>query len=395
LVGEHLARELSSGVTVVTLPPSALATLEGSGGVKVETVVSAGEACSDALAQRWAARCRLLNAYGPTEGTVCATIASCGIETPGSIIGKPISNVRVYVLDSGLALRPPGAIGELFIAGAGVARGYAGLPALTAERFLPDPFSDVPGARMYRTGDLVRWHHDGQLQFIRRSDTQVKIRGTRIELSEVESALSAHPALRECAVVIKNGRSAAEPRLVAYYVARHAGIVPAAAELRGHLRRLLPEAMVPSAFVALDALPQTHAGKLDRSALPEPPSPSLTAPVGFASNLERVVAEVWREVLGVDGVGTHDNFFDIGGTSLSAVRVHARLQERTNRELPLLDLFTYPTIRSLSAVLIARHTTSPPPAAHGSVLSSARLRRAAENARRTSSQIRRASKHTR
>ncbi|HEX5727174.1 MAG TPA: amino acid adenylation domain-containing protein, partial [Longimicrobiaceae bacterium] len=257
--GPELASFLRErGVTVATLPPALLAALDGETRLPaLATLVSAGEAVAPEVARRWGAGRRFVNAYGPTETTVCATLAvdpaTAGARVP---IGRPLANARAYVVGGGMRPLPAGVPGELCLGGAGIARGYLGRPGLTAERFVPDPFSTTPGARLYRTGDRARWTEGGELEFLGRLDAQVKVRGFRIELGEVESALLAHPGVRAAAAAVREDEPG-RPRLVACIVPSAGGPAPDAAELRAHLRGLLPDYMVPAAFVALDALPLT------------------------------------------------------------------------------------------------------------------------------------------
>ena len=299
------------------------------------------------------------NNYGPTECTVVATsgvVAAEGAGTPS--IGAPIANARVYVLDAGMRPMPAGVPGELWIGGAGVARGYLGRPGLTAARFAPDPFSGTAGARLYRTGDRARWLAAGELEFLGRFDQQVKVRGVRIEPGEVEAALRSHPGV-EAAVVVAHHDGAGGRRLVAY-LAGTAG----AGELRAHLRATLPEHMVPTAFVVLDALPLTPNGKVDRAALPAPVFDAETR--GDAeprTAVEAVLAAVWAHVLRRERVGTDDDFFELGGHSLLATRVVSRAGEALGVELPVRALFEAPTVAGLAARVEAlRRAELPPPA---------------------------------
>ncbi|WP_163510265.1 MupA/Atu3671 family FMN-dependent luciferase-like monooxygenase [Fodinicola acaciae] len=273
------------------------------------------------------------NMYGPTEATIWATTGS------SAAIGRPLAGVSTYVVDSRLRLVPTGAPGELLIGGPYVAAGYRGQPGLTASRFVPDPFSGEPGGRLYRTGDRVRWH-DGELEFLGRLDDQVKLHGYRIELGEIEAALQAHPAISAGAAGIRG------EQLVVWYVG-----AAEPDELRTHLTAFLPAAMVPSRYVRLDQLPRTPNGKLDRGALPDRKQVARTSPVEPESERERLVAAVWCDVLGVDHVGGADSFFDIGGNSLLAVRVRARLVEQHGLAVSLVDIFRYPTVRALAAAL--------------------------------------------
>jgi natural product biosynthesis luciferase-like monooxygenase protein len=288
------------------------------------------------------------NMYGPTETTIWST--SHRLNGHASVpLGTPIANTRVYVLDETGRPVPVGVPGELWIGGDGVARGYLHRPELTAERFQPDRFAGS-GARMYRTGDLVRWKGDGTLEFLGRLDHQVKIRGFRIELGEIEASLQNVPGVA-AAVVVARG-DPADRRLVAYVVAR-SGAAPDSEPLRARLRDALPEYMVPSQIVWLDALPLTPNGKVDRKALPEPNAVMTSRPGSAApsSELEQTIASLWQEVLRVPSVGLDDNFFDLGGHSLLAVQAHRRLREALQRDLAITVLFQFPTVRSLAGHL--------------------------------------------
>jgi amino acid adenylation domain-containing protein len=294
---------------------------------------------------------RLINHYGPTENSVvttCAAVDPSEHDETLPSIGKPIDNTRVYVLDERMQPVPAGVPGELFVGGVGLSRGYVNRPDLTAERFVPDPLSAEPGGRLYRTGDLVRYRADGNIEFLGRIDHQVKIRGFRIELGEIEAALARHAAVGGAAVILYEDDG--ERRLVGYVVARD-GVEISWDELRGFLRGSLPDYMVPAAFVALDALPLTANGKLDRRALPAPKTERQieTASVEPRSPLEQQIAAIWKEVLGFAEVGVEDNFFDLGGYSLLLVQVHERLCTLLERDLPVIRLFQYPTIASLAA----------------------------------------------
>jgi acyl carrier protein len=262
-------------------------------------------------------------------------------------IGRPIANTRLYVLDADLQPVPVGVTGELYIGGAGVARGYLGQPGLTAERFVVDPFRDQPGARLYRTGDLARYRPDGTLEFLGRADHQVKVRGFRIEPGEIESCLSGHTSVQD-AVVVARQDGPDDVRLVAYVTSR-AGATPATVEdLRAFAKTRLPDYMVPSHVVVLGALPLTPNGKVDRARLPAPEAaqPPPTPLAAAETDIERTVAAIWEEVLQVPRVGVDQNFFDLGGHSLLTVRVLGRLRETTGRSLPITDRF--PTVRALA-----------------------------------------------
>jgi len=291
----------------------------------------------------------LVNAYGPTETTVVATCGAVAADGEGRApsIGRPIDGVRVRVLDAAGGPVPVGVAGELYVGGAGVAWGYAGQPERTAERFVPDPSAPEPGARAYRTGDRVRWLASGELEFLGRTDRQVKVRGFRIEPGEVESALLAHPAVLD-AVAGAWGNGTGGLRLVGWVVPAEGATAPSPAELRAHLRERLPEHMVPSAFVPLDALPLTPGGKVDRGALPAPGLNGTGARVAPRTATERRLAEIWAEVLESGEPGATDDFFERGGHSLLAARVAARVRESFGVPLPVRALFEAPTLEALA-----------------------------------------------
>jgi amino acid adenylation domain-containing protein len=331
-------------------------------------IVIGGEALSPrhvARASAVLAGVRLVNGYGPTETT---TFAACHhIPAPvdgsaGSIpIGRPIAGTEIYVLDRHRRPVPVGVPGEMYIGGAGLADGYINRDELTAERFVPHPFRAEAGARLYRTGDLARWRAEGTLEFLGRRDGQVKIRGVRIELGEVQAALAAHPAVREAAVVATDG-PAGDRALLAYVVGD--GRAPDASALRAFLNDLLPSAFVPAAFVPLDALPLTPSGKLDRRALPAPDALRVRrAATPARGPLRRELAALWSELLGVSEVGVDDDFFELGGHSLLAVRMLQRIQQLYGVALPLAALHTKPTIEGIATALL-RHDaeTGPGPA---------------------------------
>jgi acyl carrier protein len=288
----------------------------------------------------------LWNAYGPTETTVQSTFAVCAAGESAVTIGKPIANTRVYVLGHQLEPVPMGVGGELYIGGAGVARGYLGRPDLTAERFMADPFAATPGARMYRTGDLVQWRANGDLEFLGRVDDQVKIRGFRIELGEIEATLEESPEV-ERAVVVARQDDTGEKRLAAYLVAPALQSL-GPAKLREHFKGRLLDHMMPSHFIFLDRLPLTPSGKVDRRALPRPEAPTRNLYVAPRTALEQSLARVWQEALAVERVGLDDNFFDLGGHSLLLARVRFILRERLARDIAIVEFFTYPTVRALA-----------------------------------------------
>lgn len=310
-----------------------------------------GEQLADPLADDLAGAlpfARLHNMYGPTETTVWSTMHDVAADERPVPIGKPIANTHVYVLDARGELLPPGIPGELHIGGRGVTRGYLGQPGATASRFVPDPFGE-PGARMYRTGDRVRWRADGRLEFLGRLDQQVKLTGYRIELGEVEAHCASYADVRDVAVLAREDRPG-ETRLVAYVVFN-----PGASDIAGlrtHLRRALPDFMVPSTIVPLDRLPMTPNGKVDRRALPDPATMLTTAPSpeGRPANVvEETIAGIWREMLQLPQVSRDANFFDLGGHSLLAVQVHRRLRELLpERPVGITDLFRFPTVATLA-----------------------------------------------
>ncbi|MGQ0772987.1 MAG: amino acid adenylation domain-containing protein [Pseudonocardiales bacterium] len=341
-------------VTHATLPPSALAVMPPADGLPSElTVIVAGESCPPELAVTWSAGRRMVNGYGPTETTVCATMShplSDATQLPPPI-GRPIFNVRVYVLDAGLAPVPPGVVGELYVAGAGLARGYLRRPGLTAQRFVANPYGP-PGTRMYRSGDLVRWRDDGDLEFVGRADDQVKIRGFRIEPGEIETALTAHPDVAQTAVVAREDRPG-DKRLVGYVVVAGGGSIRPDS-LRGFLGECLPDYMVPSVFVVLAALPLTPNGKLDRAALPAPDLTPTMAGRAPWSLREQILCELFAEVLGLDRVGVEDSFFAFGGDSISSIRLVTRAR-RAGVVISAQDVFEHKTVAGLAAV--ARDTS--------------------------------------
>ncbi len=308
-----------------------------------------GEALPRPLAQQLRGLVGTLHdVYGPTETTVWSTTTVVGDDDPVPI-GRPLANQTVYVLDPNLQPVPAGAPGELWIGGAGVTAGYFRRPELTAERFVADPFAPpgVVGAKMYATGDLVRWRADGVLEYLGRKDHQVKVRGYRIELGEIEAALAMHPGVREC-VVTARGDGAGETQLVGYFVGRNPA--PKPDDLRGHLRGLLPDFMVPSHLVAMADLPRTPNLKIDRKALPSPEDAAGAARpvVEAASDSEGRILAIWRRALGTEAVGVEDNFFDSGGHSILAVRVHREIVQELGVQLQVTDLFRFTTVRALA-----------------------------------------------
>ncbi|HEY2740162.1 MAG TPA: amino acid adenylation domain-containing protein, partial [Thermoanaerobaculia bacterium] len=376
--GHRLAARLACGMTAMQATPATWRLLldagwEGQPGLKA---LCGGELLPRTLASALQARgVELWNLYGPTETAVWS--AAGAVPEPGESVavdlGRPIAETRCHVVDRELALLPLGAAGELLIGGAGVARGYWGQPAWTAERFVPDPFltEGEPGGRLYRTGDLVRWLPDGRLDYLGRMDHQVKVRGFRIELEEIENALCCHGGVTQAVAGLRPGPGD-QTRLVAYVVARE-GAAPAVSELSRHLRTLLPDYMIPSAWVFLDALPLTPNGKIDRRSLPEP-EPAGPEGEGAAPRTpaEELLAGIWAEVLRVESVGGSDDFFALGGHSLLATKVVSRVRQAFGIELAVRELFEAPTVAGLAARLAGRasaaaqpitaapHTTTPP-----------------------------------
>ncbi|MBB4636056.1 non-ribosomal peptide synthetase [Longimicrobium terrae] len=336
-------------VTLVTLSPTALAALPVEDLPALRTITVAGEALPAELVARWGARHRLWNLYGPTEATIWSTAAQCTDAERRPDIGLPIANVQAYVLGRGGEPVPVGVAGELYVGGAGVARGYLGRPGLTAERFVPDAFGTEPGARLYRTGDRVRRLADGRLDFLGRTDHQVKVRGFRIEPGEIEARLAEQTGVREAVVLVRED-APGETRLVAYVAGPDA---PAADVLRARLGETLPEYMVPAAYVRMDAFPLTPNGKVDRAALPAPEGDAY-ARSGYeapAGETEQALADVWAEVLGVSRVSRWDNFFDLGGHSLLAVQVGSRVRQALGAEIPLHEVFASPVLADLARVV--------------------------------------------
>ncbi|HBZ82358.1 non-ribosomal peptide synthase/polyketide synthase [Brevibacillus parabrevis] len=330
-------------ITTVSMVSSVLAALPAADLPDLQTLIVGGEAPSRELVARYADRRQFFNCYGPTEATVCSTMMLCNAGMKSAPIGRPLANATLYVLDANQKPVPVGVPGELYIGGKGLARGYWNRPELTAERFIAHPFG-AKGERLYRTGDLVRYLPDGNLEFLGRIDTQVKIRGYRIELGEIESALSQHPAIQEAVVI------AWEQRLAAYMVA--AGEAqPAAEELARYLKETLPDYMIPAGFVFMDAIPLTVNGKVDRRALPAPDWGILATRQEYVAPrtpTEEMVANIWAQLLSVEKIGVHDDFFERGGHSLLATQAISRLRQAFGVELPLRMLFDHPTTAAIS-----------------------------------------------
>ncbi|MEW6732306.1 MAG: amino acid adenylation domain-containing protein [Acidobacteriota bacterium] len=340
-------------ITVLQIVPSLLQMLLLTGDLQksrdLQQILCGGEVLSNELQERIfeSMQVELFNYYGPTETTIDATYWHCqrGSNTRTVPIGRPIGNIKTYILDKYLYPVAIGVAGELYVAGVGLARGYLNRPDLTADKFIPDPFSKHPGDRLYKTGDLVRYLPDGSIEFLGRVDDQIKIRGLRLELGEIEAVLTAHPDIHEAAVVVREGIPG-EQCLVAYLVAKQQE-VSSFSELRNYLKERLPEYMVPSAFVILNAMPLTPSGKIDRQALPLPDK--MTTSFASPRNLiEEMITSIWSQVLKRENIGVHDNFFELGGHSLLAAQLIARLRSVFKIELPLRSLFESPTIAELA-----------------------------------------------
>ncbi|MCU0507750.1 MAG: amino acid adenylation domain-containing protein [Anaerolineae bacterium] len=358
---------VDEGIDYTIIPPAMLMAVAEPSPVYPVWLETGGEACPPDLATRWAPGRHFFNGYGPTEASIAPTLHEVidpAAELHNVSIGRPIPNTEVYVLDAEMRPVPPLVAGELYIGGIGVARGYLGKPDLTAERFVPNPFDDIQpdrdaagrsrrGTRLYRTGDLVRFRKDGDLEYLGRVDNQVKIRGYRIELGEIEAALAQHPQVKECAVLAWDDPSASGvKRLVAYFTSLSEP-APSVPDLRAFLLRTLPDYMVPARFVTMPALPVNAHGKLDRKALP-PPTEAERAETGDeflapSTPAERVLAQVWAQVLGVPRIGANDNFFELGGDSILSIQVVSRANQ-AGLHLTPKQLFQAPTLAALAAL---------------------------------------------
>ncbi|WP_194924836.1 non-ribosomal peptide synthetase [Catenulispora pinisilvae] len=349
----------AAAVTVVNLPASYwqqwVRAIETGAEVpdSLRLLVVGSESVDPGALASWSARTgvRAINAYGLTETAITALTYDAGTAFAQGFVpvGTPLPGVRAYVLDTHLGQTPPAVIGELFIGGAGLARGYLGRPDLTAARFLPDPYAEVPGARMHRTGDIARRGRDGTIEVLGRGDDQIKIRGYRIEPGAVEAAICLHPGVAQAVVAAKPGPGGA-PRLIGYVVPRTGSAVPP--DLRAHLAARLPAYLVPSGFVPVTELPRAASGKADRRALPDPPAVEPpTAGTPPSTPTQRSLVEIWSSVLARRQVGIHENFFDLGATSLGLAAVHQRIAESLSRRLPLVALYEYPTVAALATHL--------------------------------------------
>jgi amino acid adenylation domain-containing protein len=361
LAGRELAREVERfAATVLTVPPSVLVGVPNEELRSLQTLVVAGESCPVELPRKWASETRAFyNAYGPTEATVCATLARLDARSTSVSVGRPIANAKIYILDAQGELCPPGVPGEIYIAGAGVARGYLGRPELNAERFLPDPFH--VGERMYRSGDRGQWRADGATEFLGRADRQVKVRGYRVELEEIEATLLSHPAVRE-AVVIARLSKGVDSRLVAYTTSSGV-MISGSAELREFLKERLPSYMVPALFIALESMPRKSSGKVDRDALPDPETFRMDEPrrpFEIGGHIQGL-GQLWKYVLGVEPKSPKDNFFELGGHSLLVARMLDQLEQVYGKRIPLATLLADPTIENLEKAIRDAEAGDAPP----------------------------------
>jgi amino acid adenylation domain-containing protein len=389
--GEELVKLMEeSHISIVTLPPSVLSALRAEALPELRTIVSAGEACGADLVQKWSSSRQFVNAYGPTETTVCATMGECTVDD-AITIGRPIGNAQVYVLDRQHQPVPIGVSGELYVGGAGLARGYLHREELTAEKFIrvrstesgqqaavsgqPDARTGQQGEgaknaneqstpnaklfsdnRLYRTGDIVRWRRDGRLEYIGRMDEQVKVRGHRIELGEIEGALRAHPSVQDAAVVTQE--ASGDKRLVAYVVAEPEQQI-LTTELRSFLSEHLPDYMIPAVMVVMEALPLTPSGKVDRKTLAvREIAVARKEYVAPRNEIEAALANICGELLGVERVGIEENFFELGGHSLLATKLISRIRDQFHLELPLRVLFESPTVSGLAAAILQMQQNS-------------------------------------
>ncbi|GAK54267.1 NcpB protein [Candidatus Moduliflexus flocculans] len=353
LPGEPLAQTLrETKISIVTLPPSVLEILEERNLPDLQTVISAGEACSAEIIQRWSAGRHFINAYGPTEATVCATMNEQVDSIHPSNIGRAIPGVALYILNSSLQPCPIGVPGELHIGGIALARGYLNQPELTAERFIPNPFSPQSGKRLYKTGDLARFLPDGTIEYLGRIDHQVKIRGFRIELGEIEAVLRQQPKIAQSVVIMREHGSRGKHLLA--YIVPQSGVTISTSDVRMSLKRSLPDYMIPDVIMVLDKFPLTPNGKIDRLALPHPEQGTFHENfVAPRHPIEQILANTWAEILEIEQVGIHDNFFELGGHSLLTMKLMFRVCDIFQVKLPLRMLFEAPTIAEFAKILEA------------------------------------------
>ncbi len=350
-------------ITTVTLPPSVLKVIPHDENAEnlpgLETIIVAGESCPPELVNKWSKNRRFVNAYGPTETTVCASMHICrGEYSTVPPIGKPIYNFKLYILDENLLPLPVGVPGELYIGGPGIARGYLNKPDLTAEKFIPNPFSKTYGERIYKSGDLARWLPDGELEFLGRIDSQIKLRGFRIELGEIESVLRQDKAIEDVVVDIKKD-SKNDDRLIAYIVSNLDEVDEN--ELKLFAKTKLPDYMVPHHFIKIESIPLSPSGKVDRKALPLPDFKTLGTSVKYVAprnETEETLVEIIKDLLNLEKVGIHDNFFDLGGHSLLATQFVSQVQEKLGYDIPLRSLFENPTVEGLADLILNNQVKS-------------------------------------
>lgn len=350
----------NKGTTVVTLPPSILARLpeKDETGENIlstlKTIIVAGEKIPVDLANYWSDRVKLINGYGPTETTVCVAMHHFTEKLENAVpIGRPVYNCKLYVLDKHMNPVPVGIPGELYIAGAGVGWGYINNHSLTAEKFLPNPFSSAKGERMYKSGDLVKYNEKGILEFIGRMDSQVKIHGLRIEPGEIESVMLEHPDVLQTAVKPYYDNNSADGRLVGYLVGRNDRTVPDI-ELRKFLRKRLPDYMIPSMFISLPEFPLTSSGKIDYKSLPSPIDERAASENEYVepkNEIEKKLAQILMQLLNADKIGTHDNFFELGGHSLLITRFISRIRDEFSTDIPMRAIFEFPTVSEIALII--------------------------------------------
>ncbi len=347
LSGTSLINEINEKkISVATIPPSLLAVIPSDKLSPLKTLVSAGELCTKEIVHKWSNGRKFVNAYGPTEVTVCATTYNIPHDDfdENVPIGNSINGTASYILDENITPVPVCVTGELYVAGVGLARGYNNDPSLTAEKFIPNPFSKIPGDRLYKTGDLVKLKDTGEIEFLGRIDDQVKFRGFRIELSEIQTVLENHPEVIKAELLLKKHKN--EQKLVAYYISKNNNNIETNL-LRNHILDHLPEYMMPSIFVRVDKMPLTHNGKVNKKALAKIKLNNETKRIFEKpqSFVEKEIVEIWEEVLNIENISTNDNFFDLGGHSLNVIQLQTKIKEKFNKELTVVDFFKYPTIK--------------------------------------------------
>jgi acyl-coenzyme A synthetase/AMP-(fatty) acid ligase/acyl carrier protein len=371
LGGQSLVKALKNGKgrSLVKITPAHLELLNqqidsGEAAGSTQVFVIGGEnlvAESLVLWRRFAPATRLINEYGPTETVVVCCTYEVGPNDPvtGSVpIGRPIANTQLYILDRYMNPVPIGVVGELYIGGAGVARGYLNRAELTKERFIADPFSKQSGARMYKTGDVARYRKDGILEYFGRVDNQVKVRGYRIELGEIEATLASAPGVKSCAVLVREDEPG-NKQLVGYVVPKE-GASPSAEGLQQFVKQKLPEYMAPAHFVFLSSIPLTTNGKVDRKALPAPIYGSAPAGTDFAAprtETEKAIADIWTSLMKLERIGIHDDFFDFGGHSLMAMKAVSQIEEKFGVNLSLAEFLEAPTIAGVAEKLRSQDQT--------------------------------------